>query len=260
MEKTARGVARSAGEHPVVEHGARLGLAANGLLHLLIAWIALRVAWGGSSSEADQGGALATLAGTAAGSALLWTIAAGFALLALWQITEAFVVHDAKERVKLGAKAVVYLALVATTVSVVQTGSSSSSDGKTASLTADLLSAPLGRAAVVVVGLAIIALGVRHVVKGWGKGFLDDLVEHPGRAVVVLARVGYVTKGFALGVVGALLVTAGLTADPGRARGLDGALRALMEAPYGKGLLTGVALGLAAYGVYSFARARYARV
>lgn len=260
MVKTARGVARSAGDHPVVEQGARVGLAANGLLHLLIAWIALQVAWGGSSSEADQGGALATLAGTALGSALLWTIAAGFALLALWQITEAFVRQDTGERLKLGAKAVVYLVLVVTTVSVVQTGSSSSSDGQTAGLTADLVSAPLGRALVVAVGLAIVAVGGRHVVKGWGKGFLEDLVEHPGEAVVALARIGYVAKGLALGAVGGLFVTAGLTADPNKAQGLDGALRALMEAPFGKGLLTVVALGLAAYGVYSFARARYARV
>lgn len=259
METSARGLAESAGDHPVVEYGARIGLAANGLIHLLIAWISLQVAWGGSASEADQGGALATLAGTALGSALLWTIAVGFALLALWHATEAFVRRDTSDRVKLAAKAVVYVALVVTTVSVVQTGSSSS-DGQTVSLTADLMKAPLGRALVVLVGAAIVAVGVRHVIKGWRKGFLDDLVEHPGKTVVALGQVGYPAKGLALGVVGGLFVAAGLTADPSKAQGLDGALRTLLEAPFGKALLTVVALGLAAYGVYSFARARYARV
>ena len=46
----------------------------------------------------------------------------------------------------------------------------------------------------------------------------------------------------------------------GEATGLDGALRSLLGAPLGRIVLSLVALGFAAYGVYSFARARYARV
>jgi len=40
----------------------------------------------------------------------------------------------------------------------------------------------------------------------------------------------------------------------------EGALKTLKDAPFGPFLLTLVAAGIAAYGVYSFARARYARV
>ena len=42
--------------------------------------------------------------------------------------------------------------------------------------------------------------------------------------------------------------------------GLDGALRSLLELPFGAVLLTLMAIGFAAYGVYSFARAKYGRV
>ena len=49
-------------------------------------------------------------------------------------------------------------------------------------------------------------------------------------------------------------------ADPDKAQGLDGALKTLKDAPFGPFLLTLVAAGIAAYGVYSFARSRYARV
>ena len=45
-----------------------------------------------------------------------------------------------------------------------------------------------------------------------------------------------------------------------KATGLDGALRTVREQPYGPWLLSAVALGIGAYGVYSFARARHARV
>jgi Domain of Unknown Function (DUF1206) len=60
---TATTAAREAGNSPVVEWGARLGYATVGLIHLLIAWIALKVAWGigGGSKKADTSGALQTL-------------------------------------------------------------------------------------------------------------------------------------------------------------------------------------------------------
>ena len=66
--------------------------------------------------------------------------------------------------------------------------------------------------------------------------------------------------GEALALVGGLFVSAALTADPTKAKGLDGALRSLLALPLGRVLLILVAVGLAAYGIYSFARARYARV
>jgi hypothetical protein len=71
---------------------------------------------------------------------------------------------------------------------------------------------------------------------------------------------GYVAKGVALVVVGGLFVFAALQSDPEEATGLDGALKVVAEQSYGTVLLLLVALGLAAYGVYSFARARFARM
>ena len=61
-------------------------------------------------------------------------------------------------------------------------------------------------------------------------------------------------------LVGAIFLSAAVTSRPEQARGLDGALRTLLEAPFGAALLTVVALGFAGYGVYSVARARHARV
>ena len=51
-----------------------------------------------------------------------------------------------------------------------------------------------------------------------------------------------------------------VAAFPDRFRGLDGALRTLAEQDYGTLLLTLVALGIAAYGVFSFIQARYRKV
>src|SRR5450759_4264394 len=41
-----------------LQMGARVGYAVSGVLHLLIGWIALQVAWSASPKSADQSGAL----------------------------------------------------------------------------------------------------------------------------------------------------------------------------------------------------------
>ncbi|WP_029664259.1 DUF1206 domain-containing protein [Cellulomonas sp. KRMCY2] len=254
---TVRAAAAAAGNTPVVEHGARLGYAAGGLLHLLLAWVTVQMAWTSYGGEADQSGALGTLAGSAVGSILLWATAAGFALLAVWQVIEAIARRDLGTWLKSAGKAAVYVALAWTAASVVQ-GSGGSSD--TSGMTASLMAKPYGRALLAAVGLTVLGIAVYHVVKGWRASFLADLREHPGTWTVTTGRIGYVAKGVALALVGAFLVGAGATGESERAKDLDGALRSVLEAPLGKVLLTLVAIGFAAYGLYSFARARYARV
>ncbi len=46
---------------------ARVGLVAYGLVHLLVAWLALQVAWGRPGGDADQSGAMAAVASTTVG-------------------------------------------------------------------------------------------------------------------------------------------------------------------------------------------------
>ena len=119
---------------------------------------------------------------------------------------------------------------------------------------------PGGRVLVGLVGLGILAIGAYHVYKGWTAKFEEDLVGRPGVWVVRAGRVGYVAKGVALGIVGLLFVVAGLRRTTKDATGLDGALRVLRAQPFGQYLLTLVALGLVAFGVYTLARARYTKV
>jgi hypothetical protein len=61
--------------------------------------------------------------------------------------------------------------------------------------------------------------------------------------VARLGQVGYIPKGVALGVVGSLLSYAAPTFDRQKAQGLDGALQTILAQPFGRFLLTAVALG-----------------
>jgi Domain of Unknown Function (DUF1206) len=249
-----------ANDSAVVEWGARLGYAANGLIHLLIAWIAVQIAFGsGGGKNADQSGALGTLARESWGQALLWVAVAGFVLLVVWEITEVFLRHETTDRVKAAAKAVAYGAL-GWTAFTFATGGHSNSNKTTKDFTATLMNAPGGQLLVGAVGVGIVVIGGYHVYKGWQRKFMEDLEEHPGHFAEVAGRVGYIAKGVALAVVGFLFVVAAIQHKAGKASGLDGALRTLRDAPMGTVLLVLVGLGIAAFGVYCFARARFARV
>ena len=75
-----------------------------------------------------------------------------------------------------------------------------------------------------------------------------------------LGTLGYVAKGVAFAIVGALLVDAAVTDDPQKSTGLDAALRTLAHEPFGEFLLIVVGVGIAAFGVYCFFQARYRKV
>jgi len=256
-----RSAARQAGDHPALETAARLGYAVNGVLHLLIAWLGFQLALGAGSGSADQSGALQTLSGTGVGRASLWIGVLGFLGLGLWQVTEVFVSRDeTSDRVKAAAKAVLYLFLSFSCLTWARGSSGSSSSTQTVDFTATLMEKPAGRVLVGLVGLGIVAVGVYHVAKGWRRTFLKDLDEHPGALAERAGRFGYIAKGVALALVGILFALAALHAAPSEATGLDGALRTMLKAPQGPILLAVGALGFAAYAVYSFARARHAKV
>jgi hypothetical protein len=272
---TSRAVSSAgrAGNSDALEHLARIGLIAYGVVHLLVAWLALQLAWGGGGGSADQSGAMATLASKPFGKPLLWVLAIGLIALAVWQLAE-LLRHvpglrssgEAKKKavtgsVKSVAKAVVYVALAVTAIKFA-TGGGKSSAQQQQQTVAGVFSWPGGRWLVAIAGLVLIGVGAKHVHKGITKHFLKEIDTSQAtaaqrRTIERLGQVGYPAKGIALALVGGLLGWAAITFDPEKARGLDGALRTVLEAPFGKVLLTLVALGIAAFGVFSFFRARF---
>jgi hypothetical protein len=90
-------VANQVEDNPVLQIGARAGYAVSGVLHLLIAWIGLQIAWFASGKSADQSGALQTLAGSSLGRLTLWVAVLGFLALGLWQFANALTAQPPAE-------------------------------------------------------------------------------------------------------------------------------------------------------------------
>jgi hypothetical protein len=272
MKSSYGGKVEQAGDSASLEALARVGLIAYGVVHLLISWLALQLAWGAPARKsADPSGALRTVADQPLGKILLWLVAVGLVALALWQASEVIWGYRNREgarrvgkQVTSGARAMVYAALGVSAASITL-GSGSSSSQSQQKATSGVLAWPGGRMIVVVAGLIIVGVGVAGVVKGVQKSFRDEIdtssMSPASReGVARLGQVGYIAKGVAVGLVGGLLSYAALTFGRQKAPGLDGALQTILAQPFGKFLLTAVALGFLAFGLFAMLQSRYRRM
>jgi len=214
MPTDAAGKAEQVGASAALAVLARVGLIAYGVVHLLIGWLALQLAWGSASrGSADSSGALKTLADQPFGKVLLWLVAVGLVALALWQASEAiwgYRNRDGAKRVRKqvagAAKAVIFAALGVSAASIAL-GSGASSSQSQQQATSGVLAWPAGQLIVVVAGLIIIGVGVAGVVKGVRKSFSEEIdmssmSPAARQGVTRLGQVGYIARGVAMGVVG----------------------------------------------------------
>ena len=263
VSETAERVHQSDG----LDHAVRVGLVAYGVVHLLVGWLALQVAFGEQARSASSTGAMHALANQPLGAFLVWAVAVGMFLLVSWRLLEAGLGHrheDGADRWRKRAaslvKAVLYgvLAVSATKVAL---GDSKSGSG-TDSFTSQLMSMPGGPLLVGAVGLAIVAYGGHYVWRGWTEKFLEHIdgegrSGETGRAYRLLGKVGHIAKGVAIAIVGALFCWAAVTHDAQKSGGLDQALHEIAQQPFGQALLAAVAVGIGCYGLFCFARARH---
>ena len=73
----------------VVDALGRIGLVGYGVVHLLVAWLALQVAFGVPDQAPDAQGAVGTIAGRPGGVVALGVVAVGLVAFALWQLVAA---------------------------------------------------------------------------------------------------------------------------------------------------------------------------
>jgi len=258
---------RDAHESNWVDHAVRAGLVAYGAVHLIVAGLAAQLALGDKSENASNAGALHALAEQPMGAVLVWLVAIGMLLLVAWRLLEfATGYHDESDDAKrwrkragsLG-KAVIYGALA---WSAFKTAIGDGSSGGTDSTTAKLMDLPGGQLIVGAVALAIIAYGIMLIFRGWTEKFTEHLDAQgqsgkDGSAYVLFGKAGYIAKGIAIGVVGGLFAYAAVTHEAKKSGGLDQALQTVLEQPFGQVMLLAIALGIACYGLFCFARARH---
>ena len=264
------GTARRASDSPAARVLARAGLTARGVLYILIGWVAILVALGQTSQQADQQGALQLLARQPYGLASLWLLAIGFAGYSLWRLSEAAfgVTGEGKgagPRLKSLVRAVIYAFFAYMTFKIISGAGGGSQTRRQQDLTATVMHHAGGRWLVGLVGLVIVIVGLLLVAEGVRRRFLRHLqlgqLRPRTRGVVQwLGMIGTAARGVVFALAGILVIDAAVTYQPAKAGGIDKALLTLRNQPFGEFLLILAAVGLIVFGVYGLCEARWRKV
>jgi hypothetical protein len=259
-------------ERKWIEWMARFGLAGRGFVYLLVAFIAIQVPFGKPTS-ADKEGALATLSARPWGKPILLAIAIGFAGYAVWRLVEAILDPEGKSRKSSGkwkrvgylARGLLYTVFAYNALKIAITAQTQGSTQKAQTATAGVLGLPFGKWAVIGFGLCLMVAGAYNAYRFVSGRYRKDMKEGEmsptqRRALVPIAAIGLGARAIVFVLIGFFFVNSGVTFDPGKAVGLDGALRRIAGSPGGPLLLAAVAGGLAAFGVFSLAQARFREV
>jgi hypothetical protein len=266
-----RSTASRAADSKPLEYLARGGFICYGVIHLLFAWVAFQVAFGNSAQEGDQSGAMQKLAAQPFGKGLLIVVVIGMVALAVWQAFEAAIGESGEqdkeaiaERVISGVRTIVYLWLAWIGVKVLR-GANASQAKSSQNTTSNLMNSTGGRWLIGLIGVVVLGVGIGLLAYGVTKKFEKHLNTQQMSPTVRkttrrLGMAGYAAKGIAYAIAGVLVIVAAVKYDPEKASGLDGALKALAGQSYGTWLLSVIAIGIAAFGVYCFSQARYRKV
>ncbi len=271
IEAQGKRAAKEAAYSLTMERLARLGYAVKGLIYITMGLLAIQGALGQGKTPADQLGAIRTFSKLPFAQALLWVVLIGLISYALWGVIRAILdpFHkgtDIKGLVARGGylvSAATYASFVLPTYRLINGGRSGSGANQT-QLVAQIMSMPMGRFIVGLIGVAAIGAGLYQCYLGIESKFEKQfktyaLTPENYRIAIQMGRFGTIARGIVFAIVGFFFALAAYTANPGRAQGIDGALNYLAKQPYGLWLMGIVAAGLIAFGIYSLMTAAWFR-
>lgn len=267
MSTTLHDVRHTADQHRTSQGGRTaglVGLVARGVLYLALAVLAFDLAFGNRGRNADPRGAMHDLAHSGIGAVVLVVLSLGFAGFTLLHALRAITGPDGKasRRVNDAFWAVVngFLCVLAVSFLVSPSRSSGDTDQTDKAFTAKVMGESGGRLLVGLIGLAILAYGVFLLWRALSNDRQDeravlDAAPAETPAVRTLARIGNLGRAAILGFIGVLVLVAAIQHDASETEGIDGALKRMLDHAWGQVAVFAVALGFAAFGLYSIARA-----
>ena len=273
VKKEGKKIAKEAAFHPMMEGLARWGYAVKGFLYVAIGFIAIAGALGRSSTPADQVGAIVEFSKLPYAAVLLGAILIGLISYSLWGVIRAVFdpFHKGSDLEGLLTRggyllsAITYASFVLPTYHLISGAYGGAGSNATVQLVSRIMNLPFGRWLIAAVGLGGMGAGVYQIVSGIKMDFDQRFKPYalkPEQLKIAkqVGRFGTIARGIVFALVGFFLVLAAYQANPGHARGFDGAFDYLGKQPYGIWLLGIIAAGLIAFGLYSFMSAAWFRL
>ena len=264
---------RVAPRSALAELACRAGYLARGFIYFSIGAMAVAAALDLTPKAQGSRGVLEAWAHWPFGVVLLWLAGLGLYAFAGWRVLQSVFDADRQgvslraigSRLGQAVSGVVYGALGISVFGLLDTLedlTEADDQVQTRQAVATVLDLPGGELLIAAAGLFILGAGVGNIVQVFGRDFCKPLAcdEAIRRWAPWVGRAGYLGRGIAFLPVGALMLMAGLKARSQEATGIGGALQLMESQPYGDALMTTVALGLIAFGVFAFIEARYRRM
>jgi hypothetical protein len=254
-----------------IKHVAQAGLAAKGSVYVLLGLLAFMAAFelgGKGNNDATQTGALQFLKELPAGFALLLAIAIGILCYSVWRGIQTFRSDGGHtkwtKRLRYFLSGLTYLAFAVTAFRLV-IGQQAGNSNRNQSIAGELLEKPFGQLLVGLGGLILAAVGAWQIYYGLSEKYrkhVQNLSLQSSHSSLLLrsGKVGYISRGVVWLVIAFLFLRAAYYAAGSQAGDTADAFRFVESSPFGSPLLGLLGLGLIAYGVFNFIRARYERL
>lgn len=256
-----------------LEIASRLGYAARGTVYLTVGVFALLAALDLTPRPAGATEAVAAWAQWTPGVALLMLLAGGLIGFSVWRVLQSVFDADDQGRdargwaVRAGqaVSGVVYGLLAWSMLELLdglEDVGETDEGNESREAAAAVLALPHGDLILLAAGLALFAVGAGNLVQGIWQDFAKRLAcsEAVSRWVVPMARAGYIGRGLATLPLGLFIFRAGIDARSSEARDWAGALQAVEAQPLGSLILSLVAGGLIAFGLFGLAEAVFRRI
>jgi Domain of Unknown Function (DUF1206) len=264
--------AKRAVASPFYQYAARAGYVARGVLYMYMGYAAVRIALTSASQPADQQASLVVVAGLPLGRFILVAGIVAIVAYSAWGFIRAIYdpLHRGRDpqgiatRLGFAWSGLSYLILAFFAFGLLTNHAASQADGMQ-QMAGKLLSAPGGSLLTQAAGLIGLAAGFGQFFEAYRASFKKDekrsrMSEAEKKVTDALGRFGFVARGVVFALMGWFIFLAGSQHNSGKATGFTGIFTFILAQPYGRPLLSLVALGIIALGLHSVVLARYIRL
>lgn len=260
-----------------VETYARIGIAAKGLVYVLVGILAAMTVFGAGGKNNGREGALKLILDQPFGQILLGATVIALLGYVTWRMIQTFSDPDNKgkdtegimKRAGFFISGLIYLFFAFSGVRMLfpAMGSSNGGNGNGGGrqlLVAKALEQPFGQWLVGIAAALVIGKGIFQLYKAYSGKFKknikeDEMSERQQLTFMHAGRIGYTARGIVMGIIGYFLIRAAMNANPNEAQGTDAAL-SFLSTSSGPYLMAAVAIGLVCYGLFMFVKARYRQI
>ncbi len=250
----------------IVEKLAMLGLTAKGIVYSLLGILAFMAAFeigGFREDETSKSGVLNTITEMPGGTVILLIITIGLICYSAWRILAAVSKdrdNNGLKRVRYFFSALIYLALAYSAIEIIMFNKKDNGDTNEY-WAKEIISKPFGEWLLGATALFIAGVGIYQLWYGLSEKYKKHVNErslhNKNSLLLTIGKIGYVARGIVWLLIAFLLFNAAIHANPSEAGDTGKAFRLVENNELGSLILAAIGLGLVAYGLFCFVRAKY---